>query len=493
MLKKIIAMAILVSGIFASGPRAAAQGPSGAGSGSQQPLPPAPPANVGGSDTVAKPAATGGPVTPEEIVVPDSLPLSGAQNLTLGSTLSSHNFLLPSFGVIVQGQINPYNTSGTAGNSSLIGSTYLTGRLALNRTSGQSQLTLDYLAGGSFSSDSSQGNSGIQSLNFSDSHQWGRWSFLVGDHLSYTAQSPFGFGGIGGLGNFGVGLGNLGGSSPGFQPGFLPNQSIFIDGTPQISNGAVGEVDYKFSPRASFTFAGSYGLLDFIGNGFQNTSSGTFQSGYNYLLDRSNSVGVFYRFSDIMFGPAYQAIQGIKDHSVQATYARRLVGRLSLQVGAGPDFRIFRAPLAGPSTEISWAAMVSLTYAHRYLSTGFTYSHSLTGGSGTFLGATTDLFTGDLNRSFGRNWDGGLSAGYSRNQALQQTTAAASGLAPQAWFTSLHASRHFVRYGSLFISANVSGQSNLAAVCTLAACNVNSLSTSISLGYNWGLRPIVLD
>jgi hypothetical protein len=490
MLKIIYAISVLALGISGAASPAAAQSTS---TSSQEPVPPSPPANVGGNEPVAKPAATGGPVTPEEITVPDSLPLVGAQNLTLGSTLSGHNFLLPSFGVITQVQINPYNSSGANGSSSLVSSTYLTGRLALNRTSGNSQLMLDYLAGGSFSSNSSQGNSGIQSLNFSEAFQKGRWTFMVGDHLSYTAQSPFGFGGIGGLGNFGVGLGSAGGSSTGFQPGFTPTQSVYIDGVPQVSNGAVGEVDYKFSPRASLTFAGSYGLLDFIGNGFQNSSSATFQGGYNYLLDRSNSVGVFYRYSDLMFGPAYQLVSGIQDHSVQATYARRLVGRLSLQVGAGPDFRMYRSPLAGPANEVSWAAMASLTYQHRYLSAGLTYSHSLTGGSGTFLGANTDLFSGDVNRSFGRNWDAGLSFGYSRNQALQQTTAVASGIAPQAWYSALHASRHFVRYGSLFISVNASGQSNISAVCSVAACNVNSLSTSVSLGYNWGLRPIVLN
>jgi len=489
MFSKISRTAVLVGGLFMWLPYCLAQDTSSAGQ--QQPTTgQGQPTNQNETDSGAKPAASGGPVSEAQLVVPDTLPLAGAQNLTLGSPAAGHNILLPSFGVITQIQSNPYNSSQTS-SPTVVSSTYLTGRLAMNRTSGSSQLSLDYLAGGSFSTDAVRSSSGIQSLNFSNSHQWGRWTLLVGDHFNYTAQSPFGFGGVGGLGNLGVGLGNSG--NPGFRQGFLPGQSIFLNGVPQISNAVVGEVDYASTPRSSLSFAGSYGLLDFVGSSLQNTSNATFQSGWSYLLDRKNSMSLSYRFNDLMFGPAYTGFQGIKDHGVQVSYARRLVGRLSLQVGAGPDIRIFSAPLAGSSRVVSWAAASSLIYQYHYWGAGFSYNHSLTGGSGTFLGATTDLFTGNINRSFGRDWDGGISAGYSRNQALQQTTVGANSIAPQAWFGTLQASRHFVRYGSLFIGFNVSGQSGLASVCSQPACKVNTLSTAVSIGYNWGLRPVVMN
>src|SRR5207302_3062550 len=69
---------------------------------------------------------------------PDTRPVAGVQNLSLGSQATRHSFLLPSFGVISQVQFNPYD-SKSAGNSSPATTTYLSGRLALNKTSGRSE------------------------------------------------------------------------------------------------------------------------------------------------------------------------------------------------------------------------------------------------------------------------------------------------------------------------------------------------------------------
>jgi hypothetical protein len=124
---------------------------------------------------------------------------------------------------------------------------------------------------------------------------------------------------------------------------------------------------------------------------------------------------------------------------------------------------------------------------------GFSYNHSVTGGSGLLAGAETDLFSGHLDHAFNRDWDATVSTGYSRNQALRQMMPTAGNAGPQAWFASAMVSRHFVRYGNLFIAYGASGQSSLASLCTLPACRVSSLSHTVSIGYNWGLRPILLE
>jgi len=69
----------------------------------------------------------------------------------------------------------------------------------------------------------------------------------------------------------------------------------------------------------------------------------------------------------------------------------------------------------------------------------------------------------------------------------------AGNASPQAWYVSAQVSRHFVRYGSLFIAYGASGQSSLAALCTLPACRVSPMTNTVSIGYNWGLRPILLE
>jgi len=54
--------------------------------------------------------------------------------------------------------------------------------------------------------------------------------------------------------------------------------------------------------------------------------------------------------------------QRIEDHSMQLSFARRITGRLSFQVGAGPAVLIYKSPLIGPSTVPSWTAAASLNY-----------------------------------------------------------------------------------------------------------------------------------
>lgn len=484
MTRKICLSGIVLSSLVLWGSEARAQNPS---TSVQQPLPAS--SASAGTASAPKEAASGFPVLEGQEVVADTTSLSGAQNLTLGLPPSGHSLLLPSFGVSSQAQINPYDSS-QPNSPGIIGTTYLTGRLALTRSSGRSNLSLDYMTGGSFSTGSSQGNFGIQSLHFSDQIHWGRWTTMFGDQFSYTPQSPFGFGGLGSLNNLGVGLGNGVGSSPSFNNNFVPGQSILINGSPQISNAVIGEVDYALSYRASLTFAGSYGLLHFVNAGFQDSSNTSFQGGYNYLLDRKNSIAVFYRFNATMFTGVPK---GIQDHSVQLSYARRITGRLSFQVGGGPDAHVYQSPLAGPNTVASWMASTSLSYEYRHLATGFSYNHSVTGGSGLLPGAQTDLFSGNLNHRINRDWDATVSGGYSKNRALLQTTSNANNTSPQSWFSSVMVNRHFTRYGSLFIAYSASGQSSLASICTLPACQVSSLSNTVSIGYNWGLRPMVVE
>ena len=472
MRNKLFTMAILLSGLFVCALTAQAQD---SGELPKQAM------AVDGNSAVLQ--------TDEQRDTPDIRPLAGAQNLSIGSQSTSHSFLLPSFGVVTQAQLNPYSSS-LADSPSLISATYLSGRLGINKISKQSELLVDYLASGGFSNYSGLGNSVIQSLDFAETIHSGRWSQLFGEQFSYLPASSFGFGGLGGLDGLAVGLGNVG-STPGFRQDILPSQSIMTNGAPRISNTALAQTTYALGYRSSLTFGGSYGTLHFIDGGFQNSSAANFRGGYNYLLSPLNSMSVSYGFSRLMLSNSPQRMD---DHSLQLSFARRITGRLSFQIGAGPNFQIFRAPVAGPRTVFTWAVYSALvgTYQFRHVEAGFNYSHGLTGGSGVLPGAKTDALSGRLGRAFG-NWKGSLYVGYSRNQALQQTIINANAIAPQGWFAAAQVNRGFVRYGSLFFSYNVSGQSSLAAVCSLPACRMNTLTQTVSVGYNWGLRPIVLE
>jgi len=417
--------------------------------------------------------------------IPDTRPLAGIQNLSLGSSATSHSFLLPSFGVTTQVQFNPYDNS--SGGSSPISTTYLSGRLGVNKISARSELMVDYLAAGGFSNDpNNPGNSLVQSLDFAETIRGGRWSQTFGEEFTYLPSSGFNFGGMGGLGNLGVSLAGVG-TTPGFRQDLVPDQSILTNDAARISNTAMAETTYALGYRSTLSFFGTYGTLHFLGGGLQDTNMISAGAGYNYLLSPLNSMSVSYGFSRLTFP---NLALGADSHSVLLSFARRVTGRLSFQVGAGPDILIFSSPLAGPGTVLSWALNSGLNYQLRNWSTGFNYSHSLAGGSGVLPGAETDLFSGYAGRKFG-SWQASVTAGYARNGALQQTSI--TSVALQDWFAGATMSRQFVSFGSLYISYNAARQSNLTAVCPLPACNTSGTTQTVSVGYNWGFRPIVLE
>src|SRR5205085_491831 len=129
---------------------------------------------------------------------PDTRPLAGAQNLSLGGQKSSHSFLFPSFGVTTAVRFNPYAGGPTAATT-----TYLSGRLGVNKISSHSELLVDYLAAGGFTNYANQNNSVVQSLDFSETIRGGRWSQMFGEQLTYLPASSFNFDGLGGLNGLG--------------------------------------------------------------------------------------------------------------------------------------------------------------------------------------------------------------------------------------------------------------------------------------------------
>jgi hypothetical protein len=46
---------------------------------------------------------------------------------------------------------------------------------------------------------------------------------------------------------------------------------------------------------------GSYGMLNFLGAGYINSTERALQTGYNYLLSPQSSIAVIYRYDDFRF------------------------------------------------------------------------------------------------------------------------------------------------------------------------------------------------
>jgi hypothetical protein len=411
-------------------------------------------------------------------------PLSGVEEPTLGPRFATRNFLLPSVSVMSQMATN-YSGSGYSGPTAF---NYVLGTLDLNRVSDRSELLLRYSGGEMFSS---YLNSAIQDMEFSYTYRWQRWSLLVGDQASFLSESSFGFGGVGGLAFLnGISQLNPGGALGSFLNAYLtPNQTIPTIWAPRLSNTAVSQIEYTLSPRSSWTASGSYGMLNFLGVGFINSSEALFQTGYNYAISPLSSVAVMYRYDDFRFTHLPQAIE---DHLVQFGYARNVTGRMNFHLVAGPNMERLRGVVTGSANRVSWALDGSLSYRMDRTTLVVGYDRFVTGGSGVLVGAQTGQVEATVDRKLSPRWLGSASLGYATNKSVFPSSTNLGKQQYNSWYAALRFN-HQLRPGmGLFMSYGARRQANNAPTCVTANCGTTSISHQLSVGFNFDLRPISL-
>jgi hypothetical protein len=415
--------------------------------------------------------------TEETEIAGNNRPLGGVQEPTLGPILGARNFLAPSISVMSQMS----TSSPGAGFGRPTAFSYLLGTLDLNRVSERSELLLHYTGGGIFSSYLS---SAIQDMEFSYSYRWQRWSLLVGDQVSFLSQSPFGFGGVGGLaflnGSFQFG--------PFLNGTLAPNQTIPTIVAPRLSNTAVSQIEYALSPRSSWTASGSYGMLDFLGAGFINSTDAVLRTSYNYSFSEQSSIAVIYRFDDFRFSYLPQGIEG---HVAQLGYARYVTGRLSLRVAAGPSVEMFRGVVVGNANRLSWALDSALNYKMDRTNFLLSYDHLMTGGSGVLVGAETNQIEATAERKLTSRWQGLATLGYASNQGLVQASASLGKQKYNSWYVATRFEHQLGPRSALFLSYGARLQGTNAAVCGAPKCGTSAVSHEVSAGFNFGLRPIL--
>ncbi|MGB2621938.1 MAG: hypothetical protein WA857_16860 [Candidatus Acidiferrum sp.] len=411
---------------------------------------------------------------------PDDLPLSGVQGQTMTPNLGGGNFLLPSFSAVSQLATG----SSASGFSQPTDFNYLLATLDLNRASERSDLLVHYTGGGMFSS---YLNSAVQELEFTYNFKWQRWSLLMGDDVSYLSESPFGFGGIGELDL-------LNGDSPFGPGGFLssilgPNQTIPTIMVPRLSNTAVSQIEYKVSPRSSWTASGSYGTLDFLGAYYINSADTLFQTGYNYSVSPLSTVALIYRFDDFRF--PYLS-QGIENQVVEIGYAHNVTGRLSWHLAAGPSVVMLRGPLTGYANQLSWAVDSSLNYQMDRTSLLISYDHLVTGGSGVLVGAQTGQVQATAQRKLSAKWQGSVSLGYASNGGFAPAGANLASEDYNSWYAVVRAGYQFRPATAFFVSYEAQLQAFNSAGCSSPNCGTSAIAHEFSVGFNFGLRPISL-
>jgi hypothetical protein len=423
---------------------------------------------------------------PADTLQPDDRPITGFQQLTVGTPPERHSYWIPGISYTNLVQSNALTQGGGSGWNS---TSYMTGNLSILENWSASELAINYSGGEALSSDSKIGNGQFQQFGAVQTFIWRRTQLTFLDEFSYLPESQFGFGAGTGIAIPGVG-GTLAVSQPGLQSVFNPSQSIFTAVGPRYSNSFGTQFNYALTPRSSVTFGGVFGILRFTEAGNIESNDVILNAGYSYQVSRTDSLGLSYGFS------AYHYIdypQAIGVHVIQAVYGKRITGRLALRASGGPEITDFRVPpVADAKTQyVSGTGSAGLTYAFLAGSLSLNYTHGVNNGSGVFLGATSDQVMGSASRKLSRMWSGNASLGYARNRSAAGST----GTQNQAYNTiyiGAGLERPLNRSTDFTLNYTTNMETSNNTICAGPNCNTNFTTHMITLGLRWHARPFVL-
>ena len=456
--------------------------PSGAGSGYAN-RPPA--AAARGVDTVSDPQ----PYEPSQ-ATPDQNTLAGASPFTLGSLQRTVNVFDPVISISGVGQAVP----GAPGKTVFAGNSVASGSLNFNRTWNAYRFTTLYNGGETFNLNYGAASAffGVTSphyqfhnLMISQQADWARWHVLLRDDFTASPGAAFSGQGMGGPGLASQFSALLGGSLASFAQSFVPSENINTGAAMRYRESVLGQAQYSFSRRAELTFAASIGLLHFNVPGFQNSEMLEAQAGYDYLLDPWDSIAILASYGKINYTGTGKSTT---DYVGALAYGRRITGKLAFQAAVGPQ-EIQMAVPSGSGNFHLWfvSANSALTYARRRGGVSFSFVRGLTGGSGLFLGATSDTATASGQYQLTRHWSGSINGGYSLNYSL--VPAGATSIQFNNWFAGANLGRQIGSH--LAVNFNYGAlQQNNPTGCTLLTCGGNGLQQSVGISLNLHLLPV---
>src|SRR5215472_1253406 len=217
------------------------------------------------------------PDQPIEAMQPDNRPLTGFQQLTVGTLPERHSYWIP--GISYSNTVQS-NALAQAGGSGWYSTSYVLGNLSLSQNWSTSQLSVNYSGGGTLSNNSAVGNGQFHQFGAFQTFNWRRLQLTFLDQFSYLPSSQFGFGAGSPLAAPGVG-GPLAPNTPGLQNGFTPNQSNFAALGPRYSNSSGSQITYAFGPKNSLTLGGVISILRFTQSGNIESNDVNLNAGYN--------------------------------------------------------------------------------------------------------------------------------------------------------------------------------------------------------------------
>jgi hypothetical protein len=418
----------------------------------------------------------------------DARSFGGAEGFSVKPSGRFRGYFLPSFQFSEMGDSNFSISTGHPGFET---SDTLVGRINFMKVGRRNQTTVEYLGGAAIYNHHSELNSTMQQFGITESYQGRRWSLLLDDRATYLPESSFGFGGFGFGGALGLDLGGAAGSNlSNLSPTLNPNAALLTGRGSRTVNTSVVQVQYLAGARSSLTVAVSYGFLHFNQGGLIGSRNGTAMLGYSHSLTARDYVGLNYAYGVFRFpgnGSSFNT------QVLQASYGHRISGRMSMEVGAGPQVNVIKKPVAGSTTPVSWSARSSVNYRARKGEMTANYYRITTNGGGVLTGASSDVVSMAWSMNLARHWSGSLSPGYSHNRSIPHTATGGTKSTYNAEYVSASLSRMIGRYTSMFVTYTYQTQSSNSTPCPVGSCGTSLQRNVVGFGFDFHPRQISVD
>jgi hypothetical protein len=395
------------------------------------------------------------------------------------STPPSFGFSLPSVEGTMTYSLSASESFLTGYNNGVNESTALSGSLGYLSSSPNKPFSLVYSGGYLYSSvPGYPANSTFQNLAASQVWTTKNWNFVIDDAVSYLPESPTtGLSGIPGVGDIGV--------NP-VQIGDQPSQSILTNYAARVGNGLNGGVTRKVNKSWSINGSASWQILHFLDNEGINSSMVTASVGPTYRINArsSASANVVYSYTnDKYLGQSYP----FESEGVTLEYQRQLTRFFSMNVAAGPQRTFGSGTTSGliPSN-ITVIANAALTYSRKTTTASLFFSRATNAGSGVVLGALTNSVGGTVQEQFSRNWQGALTASYSKSTSLAQVAGFAQDY--NSTFGGAQVSRRLSRSFSAYLSYTAVHQNSVEFVIVQPAFSGLSQTFSVGVTYSPGAQ-----
>jgi hypothetical protein len=433
------------------------------------------------------------------ILSPENPPISGIDEPRLDLRRALRSFV--SVGLVADESANSNPTNQLGDNSSVHSVTHLLGALDLQRFWPKSDLIAEYVGGGAFYTSGIDQVRQLQDVGLMGVTRWRTGQLSVHDSFNYLPEGSFGAGKAPGLDVAEAnGLGLVGGSIPGIH---ASTQFGSVGLISRITNTTIGSVVQSLSPRSAFTIVGSYGFSHFFEEQsiLFNSQQLTTEAGYSYMLNRRDQVAGVYAFQEFHFP---QSASGkIDAHVFYLRWGRTLSGRMSLVIGAGPQYVMIYQPgipnvtLASESTHWSVAGRAMLHYKFQRSSISASYEKFTSAGSGIFAGTDTQVARFSVARPLSRTWELAGDLGYSHNKRLQFSFLTPSGFAGNYFdsgFAGVVVHKQISRNFGAFASYRFNELSLQVPSCIdNFGCGRTSQRHTASIGVDWHPRPVRIE